>query len=137
MTRQELEKKKGIKLTQRDASPAEALISSINDQSAKKDKTNEEKKQKSAPKTKISKEEKEAAVTEVAEAINSLNDQKKDLKTRHYSIRLPEDMAEDMNLAKFIYGDLAKYVRTLIQKDMEKNRSNYAEVKARAQSLFY
>ena len=136
MTRQELEKKKCIKLSQRDASPAEALISSIKDKPAEKPKKSEEVKPVSAPKAKSDKEDKETSAAEVAEAINSLNDKKKYLKTKHYSIRLPEDMAEDMNLAKFIYGDLAKYVRTLIQKDMEKNRANYAEVKARAQSLF-
>lgn len=113
MTRQELEKKKGVKLSQRDASPAEALISSIN--------------------TDVSSTSKEASLTASRESADAT---KKDLKTRHYSIRLPEDMAEDMNLAKIVYGDIAKYVRTLIQKDMEKNRAGYAEIKARADSLF-
>ena len=56
----------------------------------------------------------------VKEEVNT--DSKKDNKVMHYSIRITSDMANDLELAKFVYGDFAKYVRTLIKKDMEKNR---------------
>ena len=45
-------------------------------------------------------------------------------------------MADDIDLAKFVYGDFAKYVRTLIQKDMEKNRKEYVEIRDKRRSMF-
>ena len=45
-------------------------------------------------------------------------------------------MANDLELAKFVYGDFAKYVRTLIKKDMEKNRKEYEEIREKRRAMF-
>ncbi len=121
MTRKELEKKKGVKLAQREASPAEALLT------VKPEEKEEKKASAEKPKTvEIEKSETEEVNVE----------SKKDNKTMHYSIRITPDMADDIDLAKFVYGDFAKYVRTLIQKDMEKNRKEYVEIRDKRRSMF-
>ena len=121
MTRKELEQKKGVKLAQRDASPAETLLT------VKPEKKEEKKASTLKDKNdEIEKPEKEAASV----------DGKKENKITHYSIRITSEMADDIDLAKFVYGDFAKYVRTLIKKDMEKNRKEYVEIRDKRRSMF-
>ena len=111
MTRKELELKKGVRLAQREASPAEALLTvrpeKKEDKKSVSEKNNTDK---TADKTEIS----------VKEEVNT--DSKKDNKVMHYSIRITSDMANDLELANFVYGDFAKYVRTLIKKDMDQRK---------------
>lgn len=125
MTRKELELKKGVRLAQREASPAEALLTvrpeKKEDKKSVSEKNNTDK---TADKTEIS----------VKEEVNT--DSKKDNKVMHYSIRITSDMANDLELAKFVYGDFAKYVRTLIKKDMEKNRKEYEEIREKRRAMF-
>ena len=125
MTRKELELKKGVRLAQREASPAEALLTvrpeKKEDKKSVSEKNNTDK---TADKTEIS----------VKEEVNT--DSKKDNKVMHYSIRITSDMANDLELAKFVYGDFAKYVRTLIKKDMEKNRKEYEEKREKRRAMF-
>ena len=125
MTRKELELKKGVRLAQREASPAEALLTVRPEKKEEKKSVSEKNNtDKTADKTEIS----------VKEEVNT--DSKKDNKVMHYSIRITSDMANDLELAKFVYGDFAKYVRTLIKKDMEKNRKEYEEIREKRRAMF-
>ncbi len=121
MTRKELELKKGVRLAQREASPAEALLTVRPEKKEDKKSVSEKN---NTDKTEIS----------VKEEVNT--DSKKDNKVMHYSIRITSDMANDLELAKFVYGDFAKYVRTLIKKDMEKNRKEYEEIREKRRAMF-
>ena len=134
MTREELEKKRGKKLPKRAASAAESLI-------IKDDGVDDVTKGDEIKNTSVIKSEtpdntesgiKTVIVSDVAikENTDDLKSQKKKEVMEHLSLRLPKQTLKDLDVVKYVYGDVSKYVRHLIDKDLKENMQTYVEKRA-------
>lgn len=134
MTREELEKKRGKKLPKRAASAAESLI--IKDDGVDDVTKGEEIKNASVIKSETPDNTesgiKTVIVSDVAikENTDDLKSQKKKEVMEHLSLRLPKQTLKDLDVVKYVYGDVSKYVRHLIDKDLKENMQTYVEKRA-------
>lgn len=134
MTREELEKKRGKKLPKRAASAAESLIVKENEDN--KEKTGENGSLSTLEETKSEAVQSTVSgnfiTTDGTKEYNpdSLKPKKKKEVMEHLSLRLPKQTLNDLDVVKYVYGDVSKYVRHLIDKDLKENLQTYIEKRA-------